>query len=200
DASLSRYKGTLNSDHATIWQTGTPARFLRFDGVNDTCSFGNPPIPFTDCMIELWLRPTGANGTSLFIMSKISGTTGFEIIRNSTNTLRLDIGDGVNTISLYSDGTLLQNTWGHVAYVIRRTGGNGIIFLNGSQSGAGLSLSAIGSINNTASLELAKTGSIFSQVDIGAFRIYDFGSGQMPVNIAQVIKNHFEFERGFYGV
>jgi len=39
--------GDINSDYATIWTTGTPESFLRFDGVNDNCNFGavNVPIP-----------------------------------------------------------------------------------------------------------------------------------------------------------
>lgn len=195
--------GTLNSDFAAIWQqTTNPAEFLRFDGVNDVCDLGNVGIGFNDCIIEFWVRPQAADATTIYLTGKSNAGSGagFEISRFSNNLLRLYINDGVDTVILSSADGILQNTWKHVALVIRRSGGNALWFINAIQSGAGSSLAAIGSIIVSDPLIFGKVGSICGQSDFGDYRIYDFGVGGMPADFTTIISNHYNAEKAFYGL
>jgi hypothetical protein len=203
DASLKRYVGTFNSDYASIWQTGTtPERFLRFDGVNDQCDFGNVVnLGSSDAIIEVWFRPQGSNGTIIGVLSKGNGVTGIELSRHSDNTMRLYLGDGTNSANIFSTATVVQNSWAHVAFVILRSGGNGLAFINGSQSGNGASLSSIGSVSHSNGLIIGKLSpSTFGQIDSGGVRIYDFGASGLPSNFATIINNHYNAEKAFYGL
>lgn len=204
DASLKRYKGTLNSDHATIWQTGTPERFLRFDGVNDECNFGDilDDDGVSDLLIEVWLRPQAADGTSFPVICKKNAfngaAAGFSIFRFSNNAVFFQLDSGAGSVNISVNGAT-QNLWKHFAVSIDRNG-LGTPYLNAA-NGAAASVAAIGNAQNALSMFFGRDGSgARGQFDIGAVRFYNFGAGGLPSSIAQIIKNNFELEKSAYGL
>lgn len=204
DTSLNRYVGSLNSDYATIWQTGvSPNHFLRFDGINDYLNLGNvDDLGSKDAIIEFWIRPKGADATEIAMIGKDAGGAGYRIYRTPGNEMQARLYDGASVFypTSSSDGSVTQNGWKHVAMIIRRTGGNGLIFLNGAQSGNGISFATLGSMANAASLNIGRNISNYGNFDIEAFRIYIFDAGQMPTNFSQIIATHFGFERSYFDV
>lgn len=199
--------GTLNSDFAAIWQqTTNPAEFLRFDGVNDQCDFGNiiTMNSTDDFLFELWVRIQAANGVTVYCMGKRAGivaeNVGWMILRHSVNNnMRFYIGDGSASGVVIASATTLQNIWTHVAFAIDRNG-NGQAYINGVASGDAVAVSGVGNSSESANLYLGRVAATFGQIDMGDVRAYNFGAGGLPSDIATIIANHFAAERGYYGV
>lgn len=197
--------GTLNSDFAAIWQqTTNPAEFLRFDGVNDECDFGDilDDDGVSDFLIEVWLRVQAADGTSLPVLCKKNAfngsAAGFSIFRFSNNAVFFQLDSGAASVNL-SVNSATQNLWKHFAIAIDRNG-LGTPYMNGVP-GSASSVAAIGNAQNALSLFFGRDGSgARGQVDKGDVRFYKFGAGGLPSDIAAIISRHFEAERAYYGV
>lgn len=198
--------GTLNSDYAAIWQTGTPESFLRFDGVNDQCDFGNVcNISQTaDVLIEGFFRIVGSNGVQHMVAGKkVAGgnDAGWMIYRTTGNKLGVKLSDGTSSAFVVSTSNVLQNVWTHLAVAIDRNG-NGLVYINGVLD-ATVAVSSIGNSTNTNSLFLgrdATSGSSWGNVDIGTMRFFDYGADGLPANIASIVAAHYAAEKGYHGL
>lgn len=201
--------GTLNSDFAAIWQqTTTPKEFLRFDGVNDQVDFTDinalDDDGVGDFVIEVWVRIQAANGIKTVILSKKSSIdtigAGYAIFRQVTsNLLGFKLDDSLASTAILNSTTTLQNVWRHFAVSVDRNG-NATPYLNGAVDGAATSVAAIASGANALSLFIGRDAVLFGQVDIGAVRIYRFGAGGLPSDIATIILNHFDGEKAKFGL
>jgi hypothetical protein len=196
--------GTISSAYATMWQAGTPAYFLRFDGTDDyvTCGDVLDDDGSGDFCVELWLRVQGADGTLQEVLSKRAGMTneaGFHLVRNTSNVIEFEIGSGSAAAQAVSTGTVLQNVWKHVAVTVDRNG-NAQVYLNGAANGSPAAVSAIGSGTNAVDLYLARLATAYGQVDIGGVRVYRWTAGGLPTTIATTLARHFTGERTYYGV
>lgn len=200
--------GSLNSDFATIWQAGTPESFLRFDGVNDNCNFGDVcDIDATsDILIEAWVRILVADGSlAIIAVKKTNGgaaNAGWYLRRNiTTNFLSFILGDASSFVEVVSAATILQNVWKHVAVVIDRNG-NVTLYINGAASGTPISVATVVDSTNALNLRIAADSPAvtFGQADIGMLRFYNFGAGGLPSDIATIIARHYNAEKAYYGL
>jgi hypothetical protein len=187
-----------------LWLAGsTPLACLRFDGTDDTVDFGDilDDDASGDFVIECWLRIQGANGTQQEVLSKKAvysdDTDGFAIVRASDNTLAFKISDAAASATISSSSTVLINTWKHCAIAVDRNGG-ATWYINGAAAGSG-SVAAVGNGTNGTHLLLAACGANFGQVDLGGVRLYRFAAGGLP-SWASVVVNHYNAEKGFYGL
>ena len=105
--------------------------------------------------------------------------------------------DGDSAV-LASAGSLADTTWGHCAAAIDRNG-NVTVYRNGA-AGTPVSIASQTTGANAVNLQLAVTGSTYSNLRIGSVRVYNFGAGGLPSNIATVVSNHYNAERDYYGV
>ncbi len=207
DASDNRISGSLFN--GPTWGTapdGVNAKVV-FDGVNDYASFGDvlDDDGVSDLLIEMWVRVTASNGTKAIFMAKkpgvLSSSLGFGICRDSTdNLVKFDIADGTNRATASSASTLLQNIWKHVAISIDRNG-NIVIYMNGV-AGTGVSCATVASVTNASNMTLARdsNGTEFGAVEYGAFRVYNFGAGNIPANISTIIADHYNAEKAIFGL
>jgi hypothetical protein len=196
--------GTVSADFATIWQLVSGVAFLRFDGTNDEVSFGDvlDDDAVTDFVIEKWFRVQGADATVQEIMAKKLDLTtngaGFGLFRNGTNKFSFKISDGTANVTIASAANVLQNVWKKGAVTVDRNG-NAQLYLNGVADGTPTSVAAILTAANAENLYLGRDGTNFGQTDGGGFRIHRYPSG-LPSNIATILLNHFNAEKGYYGI
>jgi len=198
--------GTLSADYASIWQAGTnPDRFLRFDGSNDEVSFGDVlnDDASGDFVIEVWLRMKAADGTQEEILSKKSLVTGnsagYSIYRTTGNLLTFRLGSGSASASVATTSQVLQDVNKHFAVTVDRNG-DAQTYLNGVADGAAASVAAIGTGTNALNLYLGKDASNNGQVDLTIVRIYRYATGGLPADVATMIANHYNAEKGFFGL
>lgn len=195
--------GTLSpaGDVAAHW---AQADILRFDGTDDTLSFGNVCNlgALDDFMIEIWLRIPAANGTQQEILSKknASGTiAGFSLIRTTGNKIQAELADGTDHPLVTGSTNVLQNVWHHVALVGNRAG-NAQLYLDGATDGAAVSITAVGDITNAIDLSIGKLSTAYGQIDMGAKRIYNFGTSGLPSDIEAIVARHYNAEKSKYGL
>ena len=198
--------GTLNSDYATIWQTGTnPDRFLRFDGTNDEVNLGNVlnDDALADFALECWVRVKGADAGFEEILAKKSlasnNTAGYVLARNASNQILFKLSDGSASASVVSTSTVLQNVWKHVMVFVDRNG-NGQIYLNGAADGAAVSVASITTGTNAGNLYVGRDGTNFGQVDVRGVRIYTYGAGAVPGDAATIALDHYNAEKTSMGL
>ena len=197
--------GLLNSDYASIWQTGTPARFLRFDGVNDQLDFGDilDDDGVGDFVIEIWFKTPAADASLQEVLSKKSlvsdNSAGFAISRKADNTIAFRLGSGSASVEVANATTTLQNVLRHFAVAVDRNG-NATPYLNGVADGAPASVAAIGSGTNALSLYVGRDGTNFGQIDFDSIRIHQYGAGGLPSDIATIIQRHYNAEKAFHAL
>lgn len=195
--------GTLSpsGDVAAHWGQ---ADVLRFDGTDDCVAFGDVCnlAALEDFMIEAWVRVVAADGTLQEILSKksASGTSaGFSLVRTAGNRIQAELGDGTDHPTVTGSTNVLQNVWHHVALSGNRAG-NAQLYLDGATDGAAVSITAVDSMSNAIDLYLARLSTGYGQVDLGAVRIYNFGSAGLPSDIATIIARHYAAEKAHYGL
>jgi len=197
--------GTLNSDYAAIWQQGTPAEFLRFDGTNDELNFGDvlDDDASADFVIECWVRVQGADASLQEIFAKKSAygdnTAGYALVRTTGNKIAFKVAGGASNAEVVTSASLLQNVWKHVAVTIDRNG-NMQTYLNGVADGTPVSVSAIPTAQNALNLYAGRDGTNYGQVDTGDVRVFTFGAGGLPSDIATTLLDHYNAEKSFYGL
>jgi len=196
--------GTINSDFATIWQAGTPTRFLRLDGVNDQVDFGNilTMNATDDFLFEIWVRIQGADGSAQEIFSKKADdvhTDGYRLVRDASNNLSFKLSDGAASATVVSAATQLQNVWKKIAVAVDRNG-NGQVYVNGVASGAPVSVAAIADSTSTDSLIMGKLSTGFGQIDFDDFRVHNYGAGGLPSDVATIALNHYNAQKAKYGL
>jgi len=195
--------GTVSpaGDVATIWGQ---ADILRFDGTDDKVAFGDV-CDFDaddDFLVELWVRVPAADGTEQQILAKKSaaGTAaGFSLIRNTDNHIVAELADGTDHPEITGGTDALQNVWKHIALAGDRDG-NAQLYMNGAVDGTAVDISAVGDMTNALELELGKLSTGYGQVDVGAFRIYNFGASGLPSDIATIVDRHYDAEKSNYGL
>lgn len=204
DASDLRVTGALNN--GPTWGTapdGVSSK-LTFDGVNDYADFGDCIVDtgLPDLLIEMWVKINAADGGFVYPMSKkaVFGdtTAGFGFYRNTSNSLILRIADGTLSKEC-SAGAFTQNVWAHAAFTIDR---DGFVkgYKNTSLAETSTSIASFGTFANTAPLYLGRSASTYGNVDIGMFRVYNFGTGGLPSNIATIIADHYNAEKTIFGL
>lgn len=198
--------GSLSADYASIWQSGSnPDRFLRFDGSNDEVSFGDVlnDDGTGDFIIEIWFRMKAANGTQEELLSKKSlvtgNTAGLSIYRTTGNLIAFRIADGTGGVTVSTDSQALQNINKQFTVAVDRNG-NAQTYLNGAADGTPASVAAIATGTNALNLKLGCDSSNNGQVDITAVRIYRYAAGGLPADVATMIANHYNAEKGFFGL
>lgn len=199
--------GSLNSDYAAIWATGSnPESKLTFDGVNDQVDFGNVlnDDGTSDFVIELWFRVLAADGVRVRILTKKSTdaydntTAGYGIIRETDNTLHFGIADGTSVVyNTALVNSVLQNVWTHIFVAVDRNG-NVTIYKNGV-AGTPVSVASINTATNSQSLYLGR-GSNWGNIELGMTRMFNYGAGGLPSNIATIAANHYAAEKSYYGL
>jgi hypothetical protein len=195
--------GTVNA--AGVWTAGTPAYFLRFDGTDDCVTFGDvlDEDSTGDYMIEAWVRVHEADGGAVpFVVKKAAvdgNDAGFALYRNSSNQLVFSHGDGDSVVTIASVATVLHNTWKHVAVVVDRNG-NASLYVNGALSGTPGSVASQTTGANAVDLYLARVGTTYGEVDMGAVRIHRWGAGELPSTIATIVASHYAAEAASYGL
>lgn len=198
DASKNRFVGTVNG--ATQGSV-----HLIFDGINDDVAFGDilDDDGVGDFLIEVWVRIQGADASLQEILAKknlsMDISAGFAIFRATTNIIQFRIADGTNTAVVGTASSVLLNVWKHFAIAVDRNG-NATPYLNGVADGAPGSVAAVGSAANALNLFLGRDQTNFGQVDVGAARIYRFGAGGLPSNVAAIILEHFNAEKAEFGL
>jgi len=198
--------GLLNSDFASIWQTGTtPERSLLFDGVNDGLDFGNilNDDATSDLLFEIWVKILTADGSGGVLFSKKAGyaavAPGYVLYREAaTNIVTFLFADGTNTISLGTSATVLRNVWNHFAVAIDRNG-LATLYRNGV-SNAYTSIAATTSATCTDSLYISRLPTLYGNTENGMFRVYNYGAGGLPADIATIPMNHYNAEKSYYGL
>ncbi len=200
--------GDLNSDFATIWKTGSnPDSYLQFDGVNDQADFGDTlnDDGVSDLLHESWIKILAADGSTQVVFAKknspLDTTVGYALTRNGAdNRMYFKISNGTTAVEVFSPATVLQNVWKHIAVAIDRNG-TGQIYINGAPSGAGSSVATVPTATNTLSLYLSRsTSGTFANIQQGCLRVYNFGAGGLPSDIATIISNHYNAEKSYYGL
>lgn len=197
--------GDITADFASIFIADTnPAYILRFDGTNDDVSLGDTldVLATDDFAIELWLRVKGADATQQEVLSKKSADAdeaGFRIIRTSANKIEAKLSDGVDSASIITAASVLQNVWKHVMLIANRAG-NAQLYLNGVADGAAVDITSVGDMSNTVAFYLARLAAAYGQVDIGDVRFYNWGATGIPSNAATFPALHFAAEKGYYGL
>lgn len=205
DVSGYEYHGNIlpSGDVAGCWQTGTAVYFLRFDGTDTYVTFGDvmDDDGTSDFLIEVWVRVVGADSTAQEILSKQSavGTAGFGLIRNASNKIAFELGDGTGNVTATTSSNVTQNVWTHYAIAVDRNG-NMQPYLNGASNGSAAAVGGEGTGTNAIDFYLARLGSAYGQVDIGSVRKYLFGAGGLPSDIATIVSNHYTAEHEYYGL
>lgn len=109
---------------------------LNFDGINDRVIIPNQPVSnLTNFTIEAWVYSTDsstyqtiyaegniANDNPMFSLTKLNGTSGFEIVLRNTA--------GIGLVVSGSAGNIPLNTWTHVAFA-RISATEARLYING---------------------------------------------------------------------
>ncbi|NUN68824.1 MAG: LamG domain-containing protein [Bacteroidetes bacterium] len=206
DASDNRVTGSLINGPA--WGAAPDAinSKLTFDGVNDYADFGNlsifSDVGLPDYMLEFWISPKAADGAFIYPYSKKSvfgdTTAGIGLYRNGVNNFTFRMADGTNSKECGAIPAL-QNVWVHAVCTLDRDGSMKT-YKNGVLTETSTTISAIGSIANSVSMYLGRSSSNYGNVDLGAFRVYNFGAGGLPSNIATIIADHYNAEKAIFGL
>lgn len=197
--------GTLNSDYASIWTTGTnPESKLTFDGVNDVLDFGNVTniSPNGIYMLDCWVRPLFTAASKMLVGKRAAfsgNNTGWELRTNASNSIFFTIGDGTNSSDSNSATTFVSGTWYHVAFAFT-CGGQGQLYVNGAASGASATMLNTAGISNTNTLRIGGDLSTFANMELGGFRWYDYTGIGLPSNIAAIVASHYNAEKSYYGL
>jgi hypothetical protein len=204
DASKNRYVGDLFN--GPIWGNAPDSNYSKilFDGINDHVDFGNIlSIDSTsDLLFEMWIKVIGADGAGHVIISKkavsANAVKGMLLIRSATNFIYLNISDGTNNTAITSTATILQNTWKHIAFAVDRNG-IGTAYVNGVAGGT-MSVASVGDTTTSDTLKAARCDTSYGNVEIGAVRVYNFGAGGLPSDIASIILRHYNAEKSIFGL
>lgn len=207
DSSKYRIVGGLYN--APTWGVAPDANFakLSFDGVNDYADMGNVMNDdgVSDFILEAWIKPLGANGAKLNLVAKKSAlqntTAGYGLVRDTSNAIYFDFADGTNRVTFGSaGGAVLINTWYHIAVAIDRDG-NGRMYINGVAVGSPTAVSSVLNATNALSFFIGRDGSgSYSSFEFAGLRMYNFGAGGLPANVATIISDNFNAERSILGV
>ncbi|MFZ4620976.1 MAG: LamG-like jellyroll fold domain-containing protein [Bacteroidota bacterium] len=205
DASDNRITGSLLNGPAWGSAPDTVNSKLTFDGVNDYADFGDihDDDGVSDLLFECWVKILGADASHQRVLCKASNpltpTVGYGIYRESTNRMKLIISDG----TLYASGTtasnVLQNVWAHFAVSVDRNG-NIQTYLAGAANGSPASVTSVASAANGISLCCARDVGNYGNIEIGAIRLYNYGAGGLPANIAAIIADHYNAEKAIFGL
>ncbi len=207
DASDNRFLGTLYN--GPIWNAAPLAGYnvLTFDGVNDYADFGDilNGDGLSDRIIEVWVTIKGADGTNIIVLEKIqnlaTGNPGFFINRQPDNKLYFCLNDSATSAGVGLGAPVLQGTTVHMFIAIDRDTKTSIYF-NGSTVGSSVATSGIGSDANANSLLIGKVQSIYGNFNLGALRIYNFASGNLPNDaaLAAMAARHYNAEKAIFGL
>ncbi|MFN8996271.1 MAG: LamG domain-containing protein, partial [Pseudomonadota bacterium] len=129
-------QGTFSPFNPTAaWDAGTNGGSGYFDGTGDDLRSANAGAAANlgaTWTVELWVYPSNVSGTGAIVNVNINtANTGVNIYRNGAT---ITVDDGVTGGTGPSGGTLVANTWQHVAVVADGT--NTKIYLNGTQVGS----------------------------------------------------------------
>lgn len=205
DASGYARHGDISADFASIFIADTaPLYILRHDGSNDVTDLGDvlDLNATNDFSIDFWVRIKGADASLQEILSKKADDTdvaGFRVVRTAGNKIEIKLSDGVDSVSLASTTSVLQNVWKHVQIFGDRTG-NMSLYLNGVSDATPTSIAAIGDMSNAIHFLLGKFGSGFGQVDLSTVRFYNYGVDGLPTNIATIAATHYAAEKSYHGL
>ena len=197
DASKNRKVGTLYG--GPTWGTAPDGvnSILTFDGVNDYADFGNilNDDGVSDLLIEFW-----AYGGDLNMFGKRSGWmsgVGWDVLMASPGQ-RFYLSDGVNSVVCSWD-VVATSGWNHYAIAVDRNG-YARAYRNSVQYGGNQDVSSVvGSCENSNSFTIGKID-IYGVFPLGALRVYNFGAGGLPSNIATIISNHYNAEKSIFGL
>jgi len=189
------------------FDTGLSLRYIAFTTAGtDYMNLGNVLNDSTgiDFGIECWLYITGANNSQQIFLHKkqviTDNTAGFALYRNATNKIVFRLSSGSGSAEIVSSNSVMQNTWTHVFVAINRNG-NGQIYINGSADGSPVSVASIGSGSNSQNYIVGTSISgLNSAFRFTTLRHYIYGTGGLPLNIATIVSNHYNAERGYHGI
>jgi hypothetical protein len=195
--------GLLDAGFATVWQSGTPDRFLRMGGATNCLSFGNVlnDDGLSDFVIEAWCAIKGADGVLQEILAKKTSTAnsaGFALYRTAANKIQAIIGSGTANAAAFSTGNVLINTWNHIAVAVDRNG-TMTVYINGVADGT-ISVASIGTGTNALNYYIGRDDTNFGQVDVDTVRHHVYGAGNLPADIATIMARHYAAEKGYYGL
>jgi hypothetical protein len=187
------------------WGSAPNANYkkLAFDGVDDFIDFGDilDDDGQSDILFEVWIKILAADAASVQALGKkdiVSDSgLGWRLIRDSSNNLRLNYGDGTNTASGGAEN-VLQNVWTHFACSVDRNG-NIVGYKNGVV-GTSTSINSVGNANSVSPFYIGRQQTQYANFEIGAIRFYNFGAGRLPSDIAAIIARHYNAEKSIFGL
>ena len=128
--------GTQNSSRTTSYVLNKPATHLNFDGVNDNVALGNSLATALNgsnfVTAEAWINIPNVAGTKNIVGNNSNNATQFNL-RIENNTLTGFVGAGTYSATSTA-GTIIANTWQHVALVYNDTSLK--IYINGVEVGS----------------------------------------------------------------
>lgn len=173
---------------------------LTFDGVNDYADFGDilDDDGASDLLLECWVNVLSDIGAQT-ILAKKNGTgssgVGFILYRDGNGRVYCDIYDGTNSASVSTSANVnIASGWTYLSLTMDRNG-NLTIYRNTTGEGTS-AMSSVASVANSNAFRLGNTG----YISIGAVRVYNFGAGGLPSNIATIISNHYNAEKSIFGL
>ncbi len=132
DSSGSGYDGTLTNMDDSDWVAGKTGNALDFDGVNDYVTVGGvcAEIAGGDVTISAWVKAPALNPDMQFIIS-INTASGDNRLLCGTpaNTATLSLGD---TAWHDTTATVIDNTWHHIAVVLKDSSNTITVYVDGS--------------------------------------------------------------------
>jgi hypothetical protein len=117
--------------------------------------------------------------------------TGYYIKQDGIGNLIFFMESGGTGATITADASfhLFDGVWHYIAIVIDESG-NGQFYVDAATSGSAVSVSAVGSLDNTADFYLHKDANADIQMDrVG---IWSWDSGSLPTTIATIISNLYD--------
>lgn len=147
--------------YGAVWTTGKINGALNFDGTNDYVTVGSPEslddLPLNDMTVSAWIRDVNSSGYPWrAIASCYAYNKGWSFRTvcdaNGDRSLNFEAPHSSQWAKFQSDyGTIVPNTWQHVAVVWDATTKTAKLYIDGAEPSYQLTNSGIGTYNSDAS-------------------------------------------------
>ncbi|MBW2990494.1 right-handed parallel beta-helix repeat-containing protein [Candidatus Woesearchaeota archaeon] len=147
--------GTLES--GATYSTGMCGQGVKLDGVGAYVQIpenDNLDMRTNNFTIALWVN---TSDTSLLevLLIKEESMGSYRLRKRTNGVFRVDINDGVNSVTSTNDGTAFDDgEWHHLAVVFDRSAGTMTRYLDGSVNGSINDISSVGDIDNNDGMEI----------------------------------------------
>lgn len=193
------------ADATTIWVTAADPYYFLLNGSTQYLTFGDvlDDDATSDWLIEAWVYFSGDATADRNAISKKSATgnsAGWRVYRTSTNRYAaFEHGDGDSAVVATGPAVAISDsTWALISVAIDRNG-NVTVYRNGT-AGTPVSIASQTTGLNAVDLYVGRIGSTYTAMRAGGIRLYNFGAGGLPSDVATIITNHYNAEKAYYGL